>query len=203
MHATNARHCGTCICESSCETKTIRDCKVLWNVSASIVKGPKNTQSYSLAGFSKGSSQDIKMPKKAIYLEHYKRRYKGLILKVWNSIFLCILSEVYIIASFLLQSLIFYQHNINPNLPNDGYLGKFLENSKLMFTQFLIKGIHDILQALYIDNAWIPDAESTYVHQKICWNSVFHRLTTSLLAVLGKCGRAPASSRHKIWPMVD
>lgn len=133
MHATNARHCGTCICESSCETKTIRDCKVLWNVSASIVKGPKNTQSYSLAGFWKGSSQDIKMPKKAIYLEHYKRRYKGLILKVWNSIFLCILSEVYIIASFLLQSLISYQHNINPNLPNDGYLGKFLENSKLMF----------------------------------------------------------------------
>lgn len=133
MHATNARHCGTCICESSCETNTIRDCKVLWNVSASIVKGPKNTQSYSLAGFWKGSSQDIKMPKKAIYLEHYKRRYKGLILKVWNSIFLCILSEVYIIASFLLQSLIFYQHNINPNLPNDGYLGKFLENSKLMF----------------------------------------------------------------------
>lgn len=133
MHATNARHCGTCICESSCETKTIRDCKVLWNVSASIVKGPKNTQSYSLAGFWKGSSQNIKMPKKAIYLEHYKRRYKGLILKVWNSIFLCILSEVYIIASFLLQSLIFYQHNINPNLPNDGYLGKFLENSKLMF----------------------------------------------------------------------
>lgn len=133
MHATNARHCGTCICESSCETKTIRDCKVLWSVSASIVKGPKNTQSYSLAGFWKGSSQDIKMPKKAIYLEHYKRRYKGLILKVWNSIFLCILSEVYIIASFLLQSLISYQHNINPNLPNDGYLGKFLENSKLMF----------------------------------------------------------------------
>lgn len=133
MHATNARHCGTCICESSCETKTIRDCKVLWNVSASIVKGPKNTQSYSLAGFWKGSSQDIKMPQKAIYLEHYKRRYKGLILKVWNSIFLCELSEVYIIASFLLQSLIFYQHNINPNLPNDGYLGKFLENSKLMF----------------------------------------------------------------------
>lgn len=133
MHATNARHCGTCICESSCETKTIRDCQVLWSVSASIVKGPKNTQSYSLAGFWKGSSQDIKMPKKAIYLEHYKRRYKGLILKVWNSIFLCKLSEVYIIASFLLQSLIFYQHNINPNLPNDGYLGKFLENSKLMF----------------------------------------------------------------------
>lgn len=133
MHATNARHCGTCICESSCETKTIRDCKVLWSVCASIVKGPKNTQSYSLAGFWKESSQDIKMPQKAIYLEHYKRRYKGLILKVWNSIFLCILSEVYIIASFLLQSLISYQHNINPNLPNDGYLGKFLENSKLMF----------------------------------------------------------------------
>lgn len=133
MHATNARHCGTCICESSCETKTIRDCQVLWNVSASIVKGPKNTQSYSLAGFWKGSSQDIKMPKKVIYLEHYKRRYKGLILKVWNSISLCILSEVYIIASFLLQSLTSYQHNINPNLPNDGYLGKFLENSKLMF----------------------------------------------------------------------
>lgn len=64
---------------------------MLWNVSASIVKGPKNTQSYSLASFWKGSSQDIKMPKKAIYLEHYKRRYKGLILKVWNSIFLCIL----------------------------------------------------------------------------------------------------------------
>lgn len=39
-------------------------------------------------------------------MEHYKRRYKGLILKVWNSIFLCILSEVYIIASFLLQSII-------------------------------------------------------------------------------------------------
>lgn len=111
---------------------------VLWSVSASIVKGPKNTQSYSLHGYWKGSSQDIKMPKKAIYLEHYKRRYKGLILKVWNSIFLCILSEVYIIASFLLQSLISYQHNINPNLPNDGYLfktylGKFLESSKLMF----------------------------------------------------------------------
>lgn len=64
MHATNARHCGTCICESSCETKTIRDCKVLWNVSASIVKGPKNTQSYSLHGFWKGSSQDIKCQKK-------------------------------------------------------------------------------------------------------------------------------------------
>lgn len=128
MHATNARHCGTCICESSCETKTIRDCKVLWNVSASIVKGPKNTQSYSLAGFWKGSSQDIKCQKKLFIWS-----YKGLILKVWNSIFLCKLSEVYIIASFLLQSSIFYQHNINPNLPNDGYLGKFLENSKLMF----------------------------------------------------------------------
>lgn len=128
MHATNARHCGTCICESSCETKTIRDCKVLWNVSASIVKGPKNTQSYSLAGFWKGSSQDIKCQKK-LFIWSITDVDK----KVWNSIFLCKLSEVYIIASFLLQSLISYQHNINPNLPNDGYLGKFLENSKLMF----------------------------------------------------------------------
>lgn len=37
---------------------------VLWSVSASIVKGPKNTQSYSLHGFWKGSSQDIKCQKK-------------------------------------------------------------------------------------------------------------------------------------------
>lgn len=128
MHATNARHCGTCICESSCETKTIRDCKVfvrqLW-------KGLKTLN--RTAWFLKRIISRYQMPKKAIYLEHYKRRYKGLILKVWNSIFLCKLSEVYIIASFLLQNLIFYQHNINPNLPNDGYLGKCLENSKLMF----------------------------------------------------------------------
>lgn len=131
MHATNARHCGTCICESSCETKTIRDCKVLWNVSASIVKGPKNTQSYSLAGFWKGSSQDIKMPKKLFIWSITNVDTKDWFWK-YEIAFFCKLSEVYIIASFLLQSLIFYQH-INPNLPNDGYLGKFLENSKLMF----------------------------------------------------------------------
>lgn len=128
MHATNGRHRGTCICESSCETKTIRDCKVfvrqLW-------KGLKTLN--RTAWFLKRIISRYQMPKKAIYLEHYRRRYKGLILKVWNSIFLCKLSKVYIIASFLLQSLISYQHNINPNLPNDGYLGKFLENSKLMF----------------------------------------------------------------------
>lgn len=66
-------------------------------------------------------------------ISNAKKSYLFGALQIWNSIFLCELSEVYIIASFLLQSLIFYQHNINPNLPNDGYLGKFLENSKLMF----------------------------------------------------------------------